>query len=995
MAEPARASHAIAHAFRWISSTTQRRAYAPVVPLRRTWLLAITLASCTPERVATTTSPQTPKPAPKAPPAEPARWVFVDAIKPSAELDLGDGARLSVSADGRRTLLKNGEARDASTLIPGELVAARAIGDSMSFLARDGSTFVTATPLGPLRDRRAFASEKFGAVVGIANGKSSFLVATDANAIVRSTDGGATWTKASLPPLGTRHLDAVAMLPSGDGLALSYPQHLLLTRDDGATWTPLATPSIGARLLHVEEGALELLGLPGLRARLETTTYGFKVEDAGAPKKPKFLPLAMKPHLVVAPAPRESVVLAGGMATFEQAREPAPHWTVTWSTPGAPNKTTAPGTLAPCVALSRPAAHASTIAVACELASHETLVLESDDLFATTREVLRAPGAPPRDAALALGPDGWMFIAPFCNEDDGKCGAAKVRVAGAPQIVDIQREKPFEHVTSIALDVARERAVIVSFDATDHVNLDVASFRQAKLQPLAYVGTKELPILGFGDDGTLRGFVQRNDGGLDAFTIANDGSVTARVALPDLRTADFAGAHGLALGGGFAAWETADGGATWTRVPGPKSVEWPTCSAAGCVVARGVGRIGWDLPATAPRNDVTSAVPAKAAPTPPSATPRAPIACKPKGGWKTLKRSVAPEVLDPAPGIAAYAASSAFDFKASALVVPTKGDAKEVQLLSLPLPDTGKRLGTMRVVADRGGVVAYALSFETVEPGEAYKPVSVQAGWIDAKGAVHHAKTTTPPFRVSLTAGAPDAGLSIDGDGLLLHPDVVAPPLLAFTNAGAKSTLEWPLRAPDDPHYATDVRRLPDGRLLAAHLSSDVELSVFAPDTKSWTKRVWSLGDGFSGEVQLDKGAAPSLVHVNTFLAAEDAHADVFDLASLGADPPAPVRVPLRALFEGSAPSCDASAAQPWIDVAWPDVAPEQLVRVEGLGPEALAAKVDRAALRRSSKDVCIAVRAARYERSVVVLASEAPDQALLIEETDDAARVHALTCTL
>jgi hypothetical protein len=158
-----------------------------------------------------------------------------------ARADLGQGDLLYAGEQGERWVFekKSGAVSAAARLAPETIVAILKIDGGWLFVGESGTGYETREPLGgfvrasvPL-DRLARVSAATSSVVGV----------TRDGDLVRSADAGASWK--SVGAEDVRFVD-VALMEGGKGLALSVPEAMWETKDDGATWKKLDVPSKGA-----------------------------------------------------------------------------------------------------------------------------------------------------------------------------------------------------------------------------------------------------------------------------------------------------------------------------------------------------------------------------------------------------------------------------------------------------------------------------------------------------------------------------------------------------------------------------------------------------------------------------------------------------------------------------------------------------------------------------------------------------------------------------
>jgi hypothetical protein len=160
------------------------------------------------------------------------------------ELALDDGSTLLVSEGGVRFVAKGEPAvvQSADSYAPVELVAVRKLpSGKLAFLAATGAVFLADGPLTPFSSVREAPKDVRRAVAG----KSAFFAITQAGGLLRSIDGGASWSAVALPKSDAALVD-LALDRAGEGLALLVPEQLLETHDDGASFTRVATPPVGA-----------------------------------------------------------------------------------------------------------------------------------------------------------------------------------------------------------------------------------------------------------------------------------------------------------------------------------------------------------------------------------------------------------------------------------------------------------------------------------------------------------------------------------------------------------------------------------------------------------------------------------------------------------------------------------------------------------------------------------------------------------------------------
>lgn len=125
---------------------------------------------------------------------------------------------------------------------------------SWLFIGQTGAIFEAPGPLDPFI-RQVEPPEP---VVRATAAGSTLVAVTNRGGLLRSEDGGASFTNVNV---ASPFIADVAMLESGDGLALTFPERLFTTKDAGATWSPLNTKSIGATGLGAENGSISVQGM--------------------------------------------------------------------------------------------------------------------------------------------------------------------------------------------------------------------------------------------------------------------------------------------------------------------------------------------------------------------------------------------------------------------------------------------------------------------------------------------------------------------------------------------------------------------------------------------------------------------------------------------------------------------------------------------------------------------------------------------------------------
>ncbi|MBI2392530.1 MAG: hypothetical protein HYV09_23295 [Deltaproteobacteria bacterium] len=168
-------------------------------------------------------------------------WVARDA------LPLSNDATLYVGASGQRWTVRmkpaptadDPEAKEpvlqgASSMAPEALIAARKTAQGLLLVGESGATYPVKAALDDLSERR-LPPEPLRAV---AAGKNALLGITRDDRMLRSIDGGASWTKVGLPPSSAVPL-LVAASAEAEAMVLAAPGRVLASFDDGATFATI------------------------------------------------------------------------------------------------------------------------------------------------------------------------------------------------------------------------------------------------------------------------------------------------------------------------------------------------------------------------------------------------------------------------------------------------------------------------------------------------------------------------------------------------------------------------------------------------------------------------------------------------------------------------------------------------------------------------------------------------------------------------------------
>jgi len=867
--------------------------------------------------VAPKPAPPAPKPAVKA--AEsPSRWVLLPsgAVTADARLVVEGVGTLYVGRSGDRWLEKKGGGLAAGeTLIPQAVRGVlRDDGGRYAFVGAEGDVFFTKEPLGPVVETRAAKSKLRAVAVG-----KHALLGLAHDGLVRSTDFGATWSPVSTPKLaGT--LMQVAMLGE-EGLLLVAPQRVLATEDDGKTWQPIATPGVGAR--RVVADANGELVLEGLTASAMLRRSPLRLEKvARAATSGWDLPATETQGAILG---SDAIYSGAGAIVGEryveavQDQEQPEHWRLAVAELGKPP------VLKPVAVLDRcdrvfVTGQGSTLVLACTSTqtvpgpktkwgpapmSNATSVklFKSSDFGVTFKEDGAVLGSD-RDKLMWMAPDGLLLVDGACKRtrNDWECsesppvvrppgGKVFAKAVSAPGI-------RFDHVafgpnnTAFALgtDPSSRQTLFVSKDGGRDFT------RRALPAVLDDKGDGHLPTgtgaaLGVDETGVYllvrsdHGRLLRYSGGADG------GGLKGQLLEAEFDAFDLAGRRGFGYSVSGEGHESADGGATWTKVAAPSlttSVSYErlvSCGTYGCVIGDRATRVGWELALGAVGTTVT-------APTPKKSHYRTPIRCSADGEWKPL------------PGVANASTSNADlggpqrwvlarrDPQKGALAAelgsfgPKGLEIKEVPLFAPGSTDTAGAI-TMQVE----GVAALRYSFKRDKtataiplpppkppitkkipmPMPTYTPkvpaitakqlVDVEVAWfVAATGKVHRATIKgagplDPPRDVAdareLPSTARTSLLSIAAGGIHVRPFAsMGPdaPLYWISDAGKVEKLTWPevptkdVRGRNMP-LRLDAARVGGRSVVFGDVAGGLQMFIAwaNPTGTSWETRAWGL----------------------------------------------------------------------------------------------------------------------------------------------------------
>lgn len=889
------------------------------------FVLALISVGCGPA----TTPVTPPAPKPTAPPAakvkptgSPARWVLSPnaGTTVDARLEIEGVGTLYVGRSGDRWLEnKGGGLVPADTLLAEPIAGVLREGGRFAFVGAKGTVFFAKEPLGAVVETRAAKSPLRSVAVG-----KRAIVAIDNGALVRSADLGATWTPAAAPKV-IGSLLRVAMLGE-EGLALFAPQRVLATEDDGHTWTQVATPGVGARRVVADANGDVML--EGLTASAVLRRSPLRLEKVKrAPTAGWDLPVPdTKASLLGSEAVLSGAAAIVGDRWVEavQDQDQPERWRLAIAELGKPAVLRTIPELERCdrVFVS---GQGDTLVVACanpmsaapmppkskwgmspSYNTQQVKLSKSTDFGKTFKDDGTVIGSD-RDKLMWLSPEGVLVVDGACKRtrSDWECSES-------PPVVRPPGAKAFAKAVSapgVRFDrvvfPGGSRAFAVGADASARTALFVSNnggrdFTRRPLPPvLDEKGDNHLPAgngaIGADETGVYV-FVRSDHGLMLRYAAAPDGSGLKGQLVPgDFDAFDLAGRRGFAVGPEGDGHETADGGATWTRVaaPNPGTTIAPdrllACGAYGCLLGDHAARVGWDLPLGAPGKDAPSIVAKKP-------VHRTPLRCTAEGEWRTLPGASAPSTSNADLGGPSRWILSKRDTQKGALaaVVGTVGpkglETKEVPLFAPGPVDTAghvimqvEGVAALRYAFKRdtapktptaaaplpppkypGGVAAkpyYPGSYSKVPPITAKQVVDVEVAWyVAATGKVHRgtikaAGALDPTRDVAdgreLPSTARPALLSIAAGGLHVRPFMSAgadAPLFFVSDAGKVEKLSWPEIPNKDVRgrnvsLRIDAARVGGRSVVFGDVGGGLQLflSWASANGQSWDSRVWGL----------------------------------------------------------------------------------------------------------------------------------------------------------
>lgn len=846
---------------------------------------------------------QTPTPTPpvaataKPAPAPHASWSFSSAGEANAQLQLADGSVLQVGEHGRRWLLPKagGEPQQAATITPQDLVDARLEpgaggGAQVLLLGEQGAVFFAKDALGEIVAQKP--GPKDHKAIAFSAGKQALFGVDKAGTLHRSTDSGATWVQSRLALRAGDQVIGMAANGRGEVLVALQPQRVLVSTDDGATFAQIGTPGIGARgVIRDAKGDLFLLG--AVKEQAGRLANG-KLELAA--------PVALTSRKQGKEKRRPRVELAGQRTvTITETPEPKPSKKVKIeATIAAFGKEGTPSVL------EASAARSTRILVG----GHENAVVigvHDDRADPPTTKLMRTiddgktwealgtlSGRLSSSGELFVGP-GQVFVGEVCDDETGSCKAAQVKDGNKPW-KDVLLP-PKTRLERMQIDAAHDRAWIIAGHG-DKETLLVGKLSEGTFAPTKLELPKGAPSASAVDaKGNLRlayGWPFR------VLKITPEVAMTpALFASFEAQAVDLAGERGFAWDGD-AAYETADGGEHWAKVP-TGAAGAIACADAGCVQGQAV-RVGWELPDPAKELVAakTTAPPEKpeVSEKPAAATTDSPLglSCTPGGAWKPFESSQW-GLLTALDGDVRFVTPTRANDGSTGVVVGRGSAAPtRIALLGPKAKDSDTwRTREWTHTTNEGFVsLRYTFGGKAAE-GTKYAPVDVELAWYSAAtGKANKAKLPkVSPFRVGRTA--PSALHAIVDGGLLFLPNSGDGALTFVKDGGKVETMPRPPE-PEQGDW-TDAFKKGDQIVLSYQRSGHITFARTADAGKTWSTTTWSLG----APVALGMLDGKMTLAIRSSLYSAGPPAALLSFEALTNDPPEALRIDPKKLALGSA----------------------------------------------------------------------------------------------
>ncbi len=853
-------------------------------------LLLLVLLSCAPAAVVT---PEAPKPVTVAPPAPgpraPVRWLIdprLDFYSPSLQTELSGIGMLQAGYDGKRWLFRaDGSIETAKTLAGSRLLGLLRDEERYVFVGHHGDTWIANSPLGAFVESRPGPTFDPESKAAVGNG---ILVVDAAGRLSRSIDKGRTFRPVALNLSPVSRAVGVAPHRDGDLFALFHPQRVMRSSDGGATWSRVASGGMGAAAIDNDAaGDVWLVGIAKSALRFDRPKEAFEL--GGKPVPARSVP---KDGMgILDKTPRRTLLLAGDrMVTLTE--DEAGSVTISGLEPGAvarPLPAFPEGS-----GLSVRGDGEGVLFIVTSYKPPSTRVLRTTDGTALTT-VLDTPDY------LAVAEDGTMVSQAQCKRK--ACGPIRLRVGSAWKDLAIPSD---ELLSSVVADTSQKRVLIFSdtpkSNTVTSVRVDGSDLRVLTTSlPSGGVAARHVTQSGelmtfLGTPGDL------SDTPTIVETLSAKGEKLPRRHVPLLTHFAFAGPRGLAYGG-ESTWETNDDGLHWTRVPAPHGFIVRECSAAGCVDS-GTARLGWELDLGAVPKDAMALV----AGDPPKAAPPTPVTrklrCTPTGAWSKHPQALG-DVSAALDGGVRFALATRSKTDALTALIARDNKLQTLALLPPWKAPKGRAHFDGHSIVD-GGITAARVSFDATEwtqgnpiPAER---MDVHVAWWSARtGKVHHADAKGLKRPEHFNTYSSFMREIVEG-GIVVQLDDVSG--LFFASNDGKVQLFGQPTMPGNLFHPSSAVRLGDRFLFKDRYGYDDVITETLDFGKTFRTKVWTMGSlarlGAIDNRPVLLGLAPSPIAYGPIVGPTY----IQPLDPFGDDPPDGLTVPSLAALNDPLAAC-------------------------------------------------------------------------------------------
>ena len=818
----------------------------------------------------------TPKPVASATPKPPtpsgARWFFPSPLTGVKDkIDLGDGSMLLIGDQGRREIVKGDNATDSQYLIPDSLIGAwKADATQFVFISDGGDAYVSKDPLGQFVIRKGPGTEKVKSSM-VMTGKGSAVSLMSDGRMLRTADNGTTWSPIEYTPTKLfGHIVTMDMGHDGNGVIVHVPQRVFVTHDDGATWKPAKAPQLGVgRLQDDADGSFYAQGYDRHYSRLQGDAL---VATNDSPKSLSTLAVAHE-----TPDEEEDVdttkFLAGDrVIELTRKTDGAKKEQVRFRSTRLGEKT---GNYAVVKELSSRQSYDNLVGAygqnivalrtdgdADENTPTSTIVTSTDG-GATWKEGVKLQGDSAVDReSVAVGPKGWAFVPGLCGDfgDTHSCTPGKIRVANGTAFEDLLFTQEFRP-RRFAFDEAHDKVYVIGLTESGNPTVYESALSQNKWTPIAKpikTSYHEHTRIAVTSDGTLHVFridpdksvlmIERRDvTGKELPTMWVPKTVEVDSSLSALA---IAGARGVIMNGDAFGWETADAGATWTRIAA-NGASGPECSDGGCI-ANEAQRLGWDLPMQPGSNAQTvsasTTAPAEdeAEPDDPredvaGAPPRMTIACK--AGVTGTKVSQVPsfDAVNESKDVFWYIHEEK-DGKTTLTIGGKNGVRKETLIDTAPAaPKDVTRSTAARSLVDGYVAARYSKGPQTVD-------VELGAFSLETGRVMKTTLPKVPSFYVSHGGFTGEIQLVSGG---MLYQSTDTTPAFFIKDGGKIDRVSLPPRS-----SLAQAQHIGTAWMLFSTDSHNMAKVAFSSDNgANWNERAWLVSDASWPRAQLVRGA--------------------------------------------------------------------------------------------------------------------------------------------